>query len=143
MGRPFAAVLKLNDEFRTEFDFGQSNAEDQAPVDFSGQEPVGVCPKCGSRVFEMPMAYVCEKSVGQERTCDFRTGKIILQKQIERAQVEKLLSTGKTELLHRFISKKGRPFSAYLVKKPDGMIGFEFEVREKKAPGAKKKAASA
>ena len=145
MGRPFAAVLKLNSEFRTEFDFGQSNEEDQQPVDFSGQEPVGVCPKCGSRVFEMPMAYVCEKSVGQERSCTFRTGKIILQKQIEREQVQKLLSTGKTDLLHRFISKKGRPFSAYLVKKPDGSIGFEFEVRQKKAalPGAKKKAANA
>ena len=145
MGRPFAAVVKMGAEFRPEFDFGQGNGEDQAPVDFSGQDPVGQCPKCAARVFEMPMAYVCEKSVDGLRTCDFRTGKIILQRQIEREQVEKLLSAGKTDLLHRFISKKGRPFSAYLVKKPDGSIGFEFEVREKKAgaTGRKTKAASA
>ncbi len=140
MGKPFSAVVKLNDEFRTEFDFGQSNADDLTPVDFSGQESVGACPKCASHVFEMPMAYVCEKSVGEVRTCDFRSGKVILQRSIEREQVQKLLSTGKTDLLHRFISKKGRPFSAYLVRKPDGNIGFEFEVREKKAAGAGKKA---
>ena len=140
MGKPFSAVVKLNDEFRTEFDFGQSNADDLTSVDFSGQESVGACPKCASHVFEMPMAYVCEKSVGEVRTCDFRSGKVILQRSIEREQVQKLLSTGKTDLLHRFISKKGRPFSAYLVRKPDGNIGFEFEVREKKAAGAGKKA---
>ncbi len=145
MGRPFAAVVKMGAEFRPEFDFGQGNGEDQAPVDFTGQEPVGQCPKCAARVFEMPMAYVCEKSVDGLKTCDFRTGKIILQRQIEQEQVRKLLEAGKTDLLHRFISKKGRPFSAYLVKKPDGMIGFEFEVREKKAgaAGRKTKTASA
>ena len=143
MGRPFAAVVKMGAEFRPEFDFGQGNGEDQAPVDITGQDPVGQCPKCAARVFEMPMAYVCEKSVDGLKTCDFRTGKIILQRQIEQEQVRKLLEAGKTDLLHRFISKKGRPFSAYLVKKPDGMIGFEFEVREKKAGAAGRKTKTA
>ncbi len=138
MGKSFAAVIKLNDEFRTEFDFGQNSGEDQAPVDFTGQEPLGACPKCGNPVFEMPMAYVCKNSVGDPRSCDFRSGKIILQKGIEREQMQKLLAGGKTDLLHRFISKKGRPFSAFLVKKPDGNIGFEFEVRERKGAAAKK-----
>jgi DNA topoisomerase-3 len=141
MGKPFAAVIKLNDEFRTEFDFGQSNAEDQAPVDFSGQEPLGPCPKCGNRVFEMPMAFVCENSTGPDRKCDFRSGKIILQRNMEREQMQKLLATGKTDLLHRFISKKGRPFSAYLVRKPEGSVGFEFEPRVKKPAKGKAKAA--
>ena len=143
MGKPFAAVIKLNDEFRTEFDFGQSNADDLTPVDFSGQEPLGKCPKCGNQVFEMPMAFVCEKSVGEVRSCDFRSGKIILQRNMEREQMIKLLATGKTDLLHRFISKKGRPFSAYLVRKPDGSVGFEFEVREKKATGGARKTKAA
>ena len=143
MGKPFAAVIKLNDEFRTEFDFGQSYADDLTPVDFSGQEPLGKCPKCGNQVFEMPMAFVCEKSVGEVRSCDFRSGKIILQRNMEREQMIKLLATGKTDLLHRFISKKGRPFSAYLVRKPDGSVGFEFEVREKKATGGARKTKAA
>jgi DNA topoisomerase-3 len=57
------------------------------PVDFSDQQPVGACPKCASRVFEHGMAYVCEKSVGPGKSCDFRSGKIILQQPIEREQM--------------------------------------------------------
>jgi DNA topoisomerase-3 len=82
------------------------------------------------------MAYVCEKSVGRERSCDFRSGRVILQRPIERAQMEKLLATGRTDLLTRFISKKGRPFSAFLVRGADGKVGFEFAPRETKTPRA-------
>jgi DNA topoisomerase-3 len=39
MGRPFAAMVKLKDDFTTELDFGQSAADDRdaEPVDFSGE----------------------------------------------------------------------------------------------------------
>jgi DNA topoisomerase-3 len=134
-GKPFAAVVRLSPEFRAEFDFGQTGDGAQEKVDFSGQTPVGACPKCGGRIFEQPMAYVCENSVGPERKCDFRSGRIILQRPIEREQLQKLLTTGKTDLLHRFISRKGRPFSAFLVRRPDGSVGFEFAPRPTK-PGA-------
>ena len=134
MGKPFAAVVRLSPEFKAEFDFGQSsNGSDEVP-DFSGLEPLGPCPKCKARVFEQPMAYVCEKSLGPEKSCDFRSGRIILQRPIEREQMQKLLATGRTELLHRFISKKGRPFSAFLVRGADGKVGFEFAPRVAK-PG--------
>jgi DNA topoisomerase-3 len=140
LGRPFAAMLRLKDDYTVELDFGQSLADEReaAPVDFSGKQPLGKCPKCGARVFDHDIAYVCEKSVGPARTCDFRTGKIILQRPIEPEQVTKLLESGKTDLLHRFISKKGRPFSAFLVRQPDGKIGFEFAPRQgaSKAKGA-------
>ena len=79
------------------------------------------------------MAYLCEKAVGTERSCDFRSGRIILQRPIEREQMLKLLSTGKTDLLHRFISKKGRPFSAFLVRGADGKVGFAFAPRAGKS----------
>jgi DNA topoisomerase III len=145
LGKPFAAVVKLSPEFKAEFDFGQAEAQEK--VDFSGQTPLGTCPKCGGRVFEQPMSYVCENSVGPERRCDFRSGRIILQRPIEREQIEKLLATGKTDLLHRFISRKGRPFSAFLVRGPDGNVRFEFAPRAGKAtkpqPPAEKPAASA
>lgn len=141
MGKPFAAVLKLNAENKTEFDFGpdQRNGEGAAaPVDFTGQEPVGQCPKCHHRVFETAMSFVCEKSVGANRACDFRVGKIILQQAVERAQVQKLLSTGKTDLLEKFVSTKtGRPFKAFLAVK-DGAVGFEFEPRPAKRKGVAK-----
>jgi len=144
MGKPFNAVLTLSPEFKTEFDFGQGGSEaDAAPVDFSDQQPLGACPKCGSRVFSHGVAYVCEKAVGADRSCDFRSGKIILQRTIEPEQMKKLLATGKTDLLHRFISKKGRPFSAFLARGAEGKVTFEFAPREPKAakPTAKSRKA--
>ncbi|MGB5081854.1 MAG: DNA topoisomerase III, partial [Burkholderiales bacterium] len=123
-GRPFSAGLKLTDEYKIEFDFGQADgAGADEPVDFSGQEPLGPCPKCASRVFEHGVSYLCEKSVGPQRSCDFRSGRMILQQSVEREQMRKLLATGRTDLLPRFISKRGRPFKAYLVKTPGGKVG--------------------
>ncbi|HUS35591.1 MAG TPA: DNA topoisomerase III [Verrucomicrobiae bacterium] len=142
MGRPFAAIIKMSPEGKAEFDFGQEGADGQvAEVDFTGQTPIGKCPKCGGNVYEHGMQFVCEKAVGPKKTCDFRTGKIILQRQIETAQVQKLLETGKTDLLHKFISKKNRPFSAFLIwDKEKSKVAFEFAPREPKAPKGKPKA---
>ncbi|MDD5298761.1 MAG: DNA topoisomerase III [Rhodocyclaceae bacterium] len=140
MGRPFDALIKLNIDKMPEFDFGQPKDDSQAEeVDFSAQETLGACPKCGSRVFDHGTAYVCEKSVGPGKSCDFRSGKLILQQPVERAQMEKLLANGRTDLLKGFVSARTRrKFSAFLVRQPDGKVGFEFEPREPKA-GAKPK----
>ena len=135
MGRPFAALLRITDEHKLEFDFGQKDDDDGEPVDFSGQEALGSCPKCSARVFEHGMNYVCEKSVGPEKSCDFRTGKMILQQEISPDQVRKLLENGKTDLLDGFVSSRtNRKFKAFLVKQADGKVGFEFEPRPEK-PG--------
>ncbi|MGG1945303.1 DNA topoisomerase III [Trinickia sp. NRRL B-1857] len=147
MGRPFSAILKLtfDDEtknYKLEFDFGQdAGGEDGEAPDFSGQESVGACPKCHARVFEHGMSYVCENSVANPKTCDFRSGKVILQQEIAREQMAKLLGEGRTDLLTSFKSSRtGRNFKAFLVKQSDGKIGFEFE---KKEPSAKTAAKSA
>src|SRR5438093_3542397 len=141
-GKRFPAVLKLSDEFKAQFDFGPNGQENGAgqPVDFSSQEPLGKCPKCGGRVFEFGMSYVCENSAGPNKTCDFRTGKVILQHPVDREQMKKLLTTGKTDLLARFISRKGRPFKAFLVLTDKKDVGFEFEKREPKQKGKGKAA---
>ncbi|MDR2678461.1 MAG: DNA topoisomerase III, partial [Zoogloeaceae bacterium] len=140
MGRPFAAAVRLNDKNETEFDFGQEREGEEGEaevVDFSGQESLGQCPKCGGAVYERGNAYVCEKSVGAGKTCDFRSGKIILQQPVEAAQMRKLLTEGRTDLLKEFVSARTRrKFSAFLVVGPEGKVGFEFEKREpKKATG--------
>jgi len=138
MGRPFAAMIRLNADRQPEFDFGQGSEGEAETVDFSGQEPLGKCPKCGGTVFEHGMAYVCEKTVGAAKTCDFRSGKIILQQPVEREQMIKLLKAGRTDLLKGFISNKTRrKFSAYLVRGSDGKVGFEFEPRAPKASAKK------
>ncbi len=150
MGRPFAAVLRIvRDEdihnYKLEFDSGQDKdeGEEGEGVDFSGQTPVGPCPKCFGGVYEMPLAYVCEKSVAKPKTCDFRSSRIILQQEILPEQMAKLLNDGKTDLLPGFVSQRTRrAFKAYLVRGKDGKISFEFEPRAAK-PGAKGKAAAA
>jgi DNA topoisomerase-3 len=142
MGRAFAAIIRLNDQLEPEFDFGQARAEADGaePVDFTGQESLGPCPKCGARVFEHGLSYVCERAVGPARTCDFRSGTIILQQAISRAEMQKLLDTGRTSLLRGFVSSRTRrKFSAFLVRgAKDGKVGFEFEARVPKATAAKK-----
>jgi DNA topoisomerase-3 len=149
MGRPFAAILKIvRDEdiknFKLEFDFGQNQDEDEdgEGVDFSNQTPLGPCPKCASNVYEMGLAYVCEKTAAKPKACDFRSGRIILQQEIVPEQMSKLLNDGKTDLLPGFISQRTRrPFKAFLAKGKDGKVSFEFEERKAKAP-AKGKAAA-
>jgi len=146
MGRPFAAVLRITDEYKLEFDFGQKDDDDAEPVDFSGQTALGPCPRCQARVFEHGMNYVCERSVGPDKTCDFRSGKVILQQEISADQMRKLLAEGRTDLLDGFVSSRThRKFKAYLVRQPDGKIGFEFEARKtapKKAASSTRKAAA-
>ncbi len=144
MGRLFNAEIRLNDDKQPEFDFGQPKEDEAAEaVDFSGQDSLGQCPKCSSQVYEHGLSYVCEKSVGPEKSCDFRSGKIILQQPIEREQMHKLLDTGRTELLRGFVSSRTkRKFSAFLVRGDDGKVGFEFEKKEPKAPAAAKKPAT-
>jgi len=149
-GWPFTAelALKYSDEDRNwklEFDFGKEDnpAETGELVDFAGQEPLGPCPKCGARVFEWGSNYVCEKSVPTAAqpapSCDFRSGKIILQQPVERAQMAKLLATGKTDLLDKFVSMRTRrAFKAFLAWDADaGKVNFEFEPRASKFPPRK------
>jgi DNA topoisomerase-3 len=148
-GWPFVSeiVLKYDEEaknWKLEFDFGDDkNAESGEIIDFSGQESLGPCPKCSARVFENGSNYVCEKSVPTTEqptpSCDFKTGKIILQQPVERAQVEKLLTTGKTDLLDKFVSMRTRrAFKAFLAwNKDEGKVTFEFEPRDSKFPPRK------
>ncbi len=153
-GWPFTAEIKLvrDDEianWKLEFDFGddaKAGAGDGEPVDFSAQESLGHCPKCQGRVFEHGSSYVCEHAVGAHVTCDFKSGKIILQQPVEREQMTRLLATGKTALLENFVSNKTRrKFKAYLAfDAKEGKVTFQFEPRPAR-PAAKapaKKAAA-
>ncbi|MBB1604296.1 DNA topoisomerase III [Variovorax sp. UMC13] len=142
-GWPFTAeiILKYDEEetknWKLEFDFGDDkDGESGEIVDFSQQDTVGPCPVCGAPVFEHGSNYVCEKSVPTEGqptpSCTFKTGKVILTQPVERAQMEKLLATGKTDLLDKFVSMRTRrAFKAFLVwNKDEGKVTFEFAPRE-------------
>jgi DNA topoisomerase-3 len=149
-GWPFTAqmVLKYSEDdknWKLEFDFGNESdpAETGEVIDFSGQQSLGPCPKCAARVFEWGKNYLCEKSVptAEQATpsCDFKTGQIILQQPVAREQMEKLLTTGKTDLLDKFVSMRTRrAFKAFLAwDKEAGKVNFEFEPRASKFPPRK------
>jgi DNA topoisomerase-3 len=151
-GWPFTAELRLVrddeiDNWKLEFDFGdaaKAAAESGEPVDFSGQQSLGACPKCKGRVFEHGTTYVCEHAVGAPVTCDFKSGKIILQQPVAREQMSRLLASGRTDLLENFVSNKTRrKFKARLAwDAKEGKVSFEFEPRAaKKAPPARAAAA--
>ena len=137
LGRPFTAKLRLTDANEVEFDFPDRAGEgdDGEAPDFSQQTPLGTCPKSGHRVFELGSAYVCERAVGPDKTCDFRVGRTILQRPIDRDLLEKLLASGKTDLLQFVSARTRRPFSAFLVQQKDGKVGFEFEAKDPSKKG--------
>ena len=151
-GWPFTAEMKLvrDDEvanWKLEFDFGDDAKQgDGEPVDFSAQQSLGACPKCRGHVYEHGSSYVCEHAVGAHVTCDFKSGKIILQQPVAREEMSGLLGSGKTALLENFVSNKTRrKFKARLAyDEKEGKVIFVFEPRAAKpaaAKAAKKKAA--
>ncbi len=140
MGRPFDAEIRLNDEKMPEFDFGEpESGTGSEPVDLTGLTPLGPCPKCAAQVYPIGSVYACEASLGPNKTCDFRSGQTILQQIIDPEQMQKLLASGKTDLLTGFVSARTRrPFEAFLTWDPkQGKVVFEFPPRDPKRGAAR------
>ena len=68
MGKPFSAGRQADRRVQAPNSTSARPARrgPRKPPDFSSQESLGACPKCGARVFEHGVAYVCEKAVGPE-----------------------------------------------------------------------------
>lgn len=144
LGRPFSALLKLvKDEeinsFKMQFDFGQDNQEKHNEIyDFSGQTSLGPCPKCKNNVYEHEMFYLCEGYTSSPKACEFRSAKVILNQDISKDQMIKLLTNGRTDLLDQFKSARtGRTFKAYLICQENGKISFEFEKKHNQTKNKK------
>ncbi|MDI3542561.1 MAG: topoisomerase [Candidatus Atribacteria bacterium] len=85
--------------------------------------PVGNCPLCGAPVYENRRSFSCSR---WKEGCPFTIWKKIAGRSINRQEAQKLLTTGKTDKLYGFKSRKGKKFSAYLVLQKEGKIEFEF-----------------
>jgi DNA topoisomerase-3 len=143
MGRKFNAIVKLDDDFKQAFDFGDNGLDAEQKIDKEKHESLGLCPICQKgNVYVLERAYICENAIATPKTCNFRISKTILHREIPREQVQKLMTAGKTDLLPKFISKKGRAFSAHL-KLENGKVGFEFAEKAPKRKAAAKKAVTA
>jgi len=153
-GWPFSAEIaivqdKEDGHWKVEFDFGDTQDKEGSGtiIDFSEQSSLGKCPSCGAAVYEYGNHYLCSKAVATAvqptPSCQFKSSKIILQQPIEPEQMRKLLATGRTDLLDKFISNRTRrPFKAFLVwDAATGKTGFAFEERRSKYPPRKTVAA--
>ena len=137
-GKLFDATLRLDKEFKVEF-VTQSDEEVQAERD-SLIEANYVCdyPPSGDKngkIYESPEAYVLDLAVNGDK--DFR--KVRLKKvqckvTLSREEAKKFFTEGKTSLIETFISKKGRPFKAFLEMDAEGrrFINWRFPPRAKK-----------
>jgi DNA topoisomerase-3 len=142
VGRKFDATVKLGEDFKPAFDFGENGHDQTVKIDAEKHEALGLCPICQKgQVYVLDRAYACENAVSKEKTCTFRISKNILHREIPKEQVQKLITIGKTDLLPKFVSKKGRPFSAYL-KLENGKVGFEFAERKPKKSAPRKAVAA-
>ena len=131
LGRGFNAVVMLDtEEWKQKFDFPDKDGADGKPLDLTNAQELG--DTANGKVWETDAAFLCVK----DGVKPIRMGKLICQRTIPAEQAMKFFRDGKTDLLPRFISKKGRPFAAYL-KLEEGKAIFEFAPREKKAPAKK------
>jgi len=139
--KPFDAALQLDEKFKVNFFFGDDD-KDAAP-ELTEEQLIGeaVTPE-GSRlkVYQTEKAYHVPQLVTKKDPHGVRIGKSILQCEIPEAQVLKLLSEGKTDLLKGFVSNRTkRKFDAHLTfEHKDGKIGFDFPPRPAKKAAVKK-----
>jgi DNA topoisomerase-3 len=137
----FSAVLKLD---RRGDEEGQGTKEDVTPK--SGRppsisatrwtsarsRPSGPTRRPGAELCEVGSSYVLRERDGDgawKQT--FRVGRMMCQKPIPAEQAIQLIGDGKTDLIKAFISKKGRPFDAFL-KREGARIAWEFPPRAPK-----------
>jgi DNA topoisomerase-3 len=132
----FSAKLKLVPDKKdpakkkVELDFGDK-------VDHATLSPFWTDPATAAELCESPTDYILRQaSPGADYKELFKLGRLICQKPLTREHAIQLVSTGKTELIRGFISKKGRPFDAYLLRK-DTRIAWEFPPREPRKTNAK------
>lgn len=145
-GKPFSAMLKVDEEFKVKFEFGDAGVEGEA-IDKDNYAVVSPCPMAkkglcshsDAKVYATPGAYQCEHHKEEGTKCTFRVNRTLLSRAIPEDQFLKMVETGKTDLLDKFKSNRTkRFFSAHLILKDDGGIGFEFAPKAEKTLKEKK-----
>jgi len=127
-GKQFTASVRLVGK-KIEFLFADSTSDLDIETIRKGPS-LGTSPLDKSPVFETPAGYMSESALDGDEKKGLKIGKIILSKEILPEHIRQLLSEGKTELIKGFISKKRRPFDAYLLMAKNGKISFEFPPRK-------------
>ena len=135
-GKPFTASVHIAHS-KVEFLFADSITELDLD-EIRSQEPLGESPLDRTKVFETPSGFLSESALEGDQKKGLRISKVILGRQLDREHISQLLTNGRTELIGGFISKKKKPFDAFLLLDAKGKLSFEFPPRGKR--GAEKDA---
>jgi DNA topoisomerase-3 len=146
-GQPFVAEIQMAEgargAWKPEFIFEGDEEREAEANNLSDDQllcETTLADGSAAKVYETDRAYLCPDMARDKQKNGTRIAKEILKKEIPAEQAAKLFVEGKTDVIAGFISKKGRPFSAYLLlDKTTGKLAWEFPPRPKKP--AKKKAA--
>ena len=145
-GKDFSAALKIGEDQKVTFVFPEGNAD---PDSFNWDEcPVlCACPVCAkkgvkSNIHDTPDGYLCRTAAADKGACNARLPKELCKKEITTENALKFFTEGKTNLIEGMISKRGRPFKAFLACHPGEkrLLSWEFPPREAKPKAAKKAA---
>lgn len=129
-GKNFTATVALKNN---KVDFSFADSTDDLDIEaIKKQEPLGLSPVDDTPVFETIAGYMSESALDGDAKKGLKISKIILDKGITVENVQQLLTDGKTELIEGFISKKKRPFDAYLMMDKKGKVTFDFPPRKSK-----------
>ncbi len=150
LGKEFSAGLEIKDTGKVSFAFagGSDDPDAPPPFDFSSAQPICDCPVCAKKkrhgkIYETPTNYTCDIAAKDPKACNGKIPRVLCKKEISTASAIKFFTEGKSDLIENMISKRGRPFSSYLLCKAGEkrLLGWEFPPREprpKAAPKAKK-----
>ena len=109
-GMMFTASLKLAEDGKVIFDFGEGETVDTELV----------CPKCNGKLQKNKRNYFCE--------CKFKLPAVIAGKALEDSIIGELLEKKVTsEKVPGFTSKAGKLFDAYLKLNEEDRIVFDFD----------------
>ena len=147
--QPFDAAIELQEDkkagLKASFVFEKTPEEEAEEEAIKEENKLCPCPLCEKGdIYVTPTSYICDRRASGDG-CKARLSREMCKYEIPREQALKYFTDGKTDVIDKWISKKGRPFKAALTcnKKGRRMLGWEFPPREpSKKKTAKKKAAS-
>jgi len=139
-GETYAGRVRLNDELKLEFEpvkdyRGSDDDGAVAPELVSYQVDASAyvgCPKCGEgQITETPTHYECRVE-DSEKGCGLKMPRTVCKREMTRVDMRPYFAEepAHTDWIEDFVSRKGRAFTARLVRKPNGRHGFEFKPRE-------------
>ncbi len=136
-GKPFAARLKLDADFKVAFDFENSGTKREgkrspgpdAPRAEKTTEAPLTCPKCGAgQIIAGKKGRGCNR---YREGCQFVVWYEMAGKRLTERQLDTLIGKGRTGVIKGFMSRAGKKFEARLKLDGDWKVVFDFEQKKR------------